>query len=162
MIRYGLTLALLVSGCAEDAPTEATPTKIAPTAPQTAERQPGLYGQGRDAVLTGRYADAVRHLERYIERNPTGQMVTTARLYLGKAHLGLGDLDAAQAAFAQGAREAPDSPAGHKSRYKLACVQLMKGDVDAAKRTFEQVAAADPPGQLTPEARAFARALEKR
>lgn len=114
----------------------------------------GPFGQGRQLVTDGAYADAIPLLERYLGEHPAGRNASRACLFLGKAHAGLGDLDAARRWFERGVRDFPATLEGHKCRYKLALVDLWEGRKDAATAGFAALAAR-PDGPLAPEAAAM-------
>jgi len=117
----------------------------------------GPFGQGRDAYLAGRYADAQAQLEAYLQDHPNGNRVDLAHLYLAKSHLAQGDHTAARASFEAAVGAAPQGKAAHKARYKLACLNLVEGDVTSAQAGFAAVAREQ--GLLSGEAQAFATAL---
>lgn len=77
------------------------------------------FGMGELLVETGRYAEAIAHLERALEADPR---YSAALLALGRAHEGLGDVDAARATYQRGIE-----------------VAAAKGDVMTANKMQERV-----------------------
>jgi TolA-binding protein len=119
-----------------------------------------LFLNGRALVTQGRYQQAIPVLERYLAEFSGGSYASRAGLFLGKSHLGLDDLEAAELAFQQTLRNYPQSLEAHKSRYKLALIALLRGDRDDALRRFGELADA-PDGPLAPEAAAVRRHLQR-
>ncbi|MEQ8767453.1 MAG: tetratricopeptide repeat protein [Planctomycetota bacterium] len=126
---------------------------------QKDESKPGTPFDGRDLVIAGRYSEAILALEHDLERDPRSPRASRAWLFLGKAHLALGNLEDAESAFRSAVREFPSSLEAHKSQYKLALIALIRGDREAARRGFEALAQS-PDGPLAAEATAMARHLE--
>jgi len=108
----------------------------------------------RRLVCEGRHAEAIPRLEAY-----KGRHQSRAGLFLGKAHLGLGDLDQARKSFSDTIRDFPDSLEAHKCRYKLALLALLDGDSEAAKVQFADLSN-EANGPLVAEAKAMAEYLE--
>jgi len=115
----------------------------------------------RTMVTRGKYQEAIPKLEAFLKENPKSKDASRAGLFLGKAHLGLGDLDAASAAFEATIRDYPNSLEAHKSRYKLAVISLLQDDPEGALKRFSQLAE-KPDGPLAPEAAAMTSYLKKR
>ena len=63
------------------------------------------YMAGNELLNSGDYERAVEHLRRYIGMLPGGDVGAAYRM-LGRAYVGLGDADAARAAFEEGIRAA--------------------------------------------------------
>jgi TolA-binding protein len=114
----------------------------------------GEFESIRQIVCQGRFADAIPKLKAY-----EGQHQSRAGLFLGKAHLGLGDLEAARQTFTATVRDFPDSLEAHKCRYKLALLSLLKGDSAAARVQFAELSN-EANGPLVAEAKAMAEYLE--
>jgi len=120
----------------------------------------GLFGRGRQCVTQGRYQQAVPLLTAYLAKHPQGRHASRARFFLGKAHLGLGDLVRARAEFQATRRDYPGSLEAHKAQYKLAMVDLWEGHRDAAVGRLGALADR-PDGPLAPEAHAMRRFLTR-
>ena len=118
-----------------------------------------VFREGRRLVTVGHYEEALPVLERYLAEHPQGRQASRAGLFVGKAHLGLGELERAALAFEATARDYPDSLEAHKSRYKLALIALLRGERGDARARFAALAEA-PDGPLAPEARAMRRMLD--
>lgn len=118
------------------------------------------FDQGRSLVVAGKYAEAIPVLRRYLKEDPQGKHASRAGLFLGKAHLALGDIEAARQAFDDTHRNYPDSLESHKSKYKLAMISLLSGDRQDALERFQQLAQA-PDGPLAAEATAMAEFLRQ-
>jgi len=114
----------------------------------------GQFESIRQLVCVGRFADAIPKLKAY-----NGQHQSRAGLFLGKAHLGLGDLAKARQAFSDTVRDFPQSLEAHKCRYKLALLSLLQGDSVSAKEEFMKMSAR-PDGPLVAEAAAMAEFVE--
>jgi len=127
--------------------------------PSWEEETRGLFGEGRAKVTEGRYDDAIPSLSRYIEKHPQGRNASRAQFFIAKAHLGRGDLAAARQAFETVIRVYPDSLEAHKSRYKIALVDLCEGREDDARKRFRELAD-HPDGPLAPEAAAMTAFLD--
>lgn len=112
---------------------------------------PDRFEAIRQLVCDGKYEQALPQLKAY-----SGKHESRAALFMGKAHLGLGDYPAARKAFEAGVRKFPDTLEAHKCRYKLALLSYLEGDNETAKNAFEKLAA-DKDGPLAPEAAAFAK-----
>jgi TolA-binding protein len=121
----------------------------------------GPFGRGRRAVTEARYTDAIPELEQYLRDYPAGRNAGRARLFLGKARLGLDELDAAREQFEAVLRDYPESLEAHKSRYKLGLVALLRGNSEEALAVFSKMAD-EPDGPLAPEAQAMRRYLTSR
>ena len=109
----------------------------------------------RQLVCEGHYQQAIPKLMTY-----NGKHNSRAGLFLGKAHMGLGDLASARAAFESTIAMHPQTDEAHKSRYKLALLSYLEGDTVAAKAAFMEMSA-NPDGPLVAEAAAFARFLAR-
>ncbi len=120
-----------------------------------------LFDEGKTLLLAGKYPEAITIFERYGDEHPKGNLASRAVLNLGKAHLALGDRDAAAAAFDDCIARFGDTIEGGKARSKRALVALFRGEVDDAKARFAKVAAT-PSDALAPEAKAFVAFLEAR
>lgn len=136
---------------------EAEPPNTRP-AEATSRTANALFKEGRSLVTQGRYAHAVPTLEQYLREHPRGKHASRAGLFLGKAHLGLGQWDEAAAAFTLTIERYPQSLEAHKARYKLAVVALLRGDTADARDRFAAMARS-PDGPLAPEAKAAAEFL---
>jgi TolA-binding protein len=105
----------------------------------------------RQLVCQSKFADAIPKLEAY-----RGKHEFRAGLFLGKAYLGLGQIDKARAAFEKTVRRFPDTLEAHKCQYKLAMLTFLDGDQQAARVQFSKISN----GPLTGEAAAFVRFLK--
>ncbi len=118
-----------------------------------------LFHEGRTLVTEGHYEASLPSLRQYLETYPRGSFASRAWLFLGKSEIALGRFAEARAAFDACISEFPESLEAHKSRYKLALLDLLEGDLDTARRRFEELRS-HPDGPLAGEAAAFARYLE--
>ena len=109
---------------------------------------------GRQLVIEGKYKEAIPELEAYLRDNPKGKFASRSGLFLGKAHLALGQMDEAEKAFADTAAKHPGTLEAHKCRYKLALVAFFRGDLHNALKRFDELANR-PDGPLAPEAKAM-------
>jgi len=91
---------------------------------------------------------------------PAGKHASRAQFFIGKAYIGMDQLDEATAAFDRVVRVYPDSLEAHKARYKIALVLLWQGEADEAQTQFAQLADS-PDGPLAPEAKQMAAHLAK-
>jgi TolA-binding protein len=105
-------------------------------------------------VCTGRFAEGIDQLNRYVDAYPRGRNVSRAHLFLAKAHIGLNRTDKAKEIFNTILRDYPDSLEAHKARYKLAFMEYLEGNEAAALKGFESLAAG-PDGPLCAEAAFF-------
>ena len=112
------------------------------------------FAKGRTLVTQGQYRQAIPFLQEYLENHPEGRHASRAIFFIGKAHIGLGEMDLARAAFNDTRRGFPESLEAHKARYKLALIDLLEGRVDKAIQGFSSLAD-NPDGPLAPEARAM-------
>ena len=136
-------------------------TLIGLTAATGCERAEDRFPAARALVTRGAYEEAIPDLRQYLKDNPQGKNASRARLFLGKAYMGLGRLDQARIAFAETIEKHPGSLEAHKSRYKLAVIDLLEDKEVEAARRFERLAQ-QPDGPLAPEATAMAAHLRAR
>ena len=122
--------------------------------------QKDQFIQGREAVCSGRYEAAVPLLEAYLREFPTGEFASRAGLFLGKAHIALGNYSKARAAWQDTIDRFPETLEGHKCRYKLAVLALVQGHTADAQARFAAMAGA-PDGPLAAEAGALAAYLKR-
>lgn len=108
----------------------------------------------REMVCDGEYQAAIPKLKSY-----SGTNNSRAGLFLGKAYLGLGDIENAKAAFESTSKKFPKTVEAHKCQYKLALLSYFSGETESAKAQFERLAN-EPDGPLAAEARAFAEFLK--
>lgn len=129
------------------------------------QNAPGAVGRnsfpGRDLVSAGRYEEAVTVLARSFADEPDAAHASRVGLFLGKAHLALGHVGEARDAFQATIRRYPDSLEAHKSRYKLALIDLIEGDEPGALESFRAMSER-PDGPLAAEATAMTRYLAER
>lgn len=118
------------------------------------------FSRARGLVLSGNYTAAATALENYLERFPRGKHASRGGLMLGKAHLGLGDLEKAKRAFEAVVKDFPSSLEAHKCRYKLALVAWWEGDTEEGRRLFQSIEKT-PGSPLRAEAGLMARFLEE-
>ena len=119
------------------------------------------FHRGRDLVRSGQYEEAIAPLTQYLEQHHDGEHASRAGLYLGKAHVALGDFDGAREAWGRTVRDYPGSLEEHKCRYKLAYLAFIEGDDADAYAQFS-VLADNPDGPLAAEATAFRDCLDRR
>ena len=118
------------------------------------------FGEGRRLVTQGKYVEAVPLLEGYLAARPSGKHASRAQFFIGKAYIGMDQLEKAAAAFDEVVRGYPDSLEAHKARYKMALILLWQGKTDEARAQFAQLADS-PDGPLAPEAEQMAAHLAK-
>ncbi|MCI5192217.1 MAG: hypothetical protein D3915_03685 [Candidatus Electrothrix sp. AU1_5] len=119
-----------------------------------------IFLQGRKAVTQGRFQKAIPVLRRYLQEKPHGKHASRALFFIAKAHIGLGEYDRAQAAFASLIREMPDTLEARKAEYKLALLDLWQDRTKKARQRLQAITA-HPDSPLVPEAQAMLRYLEK-
>ena len=112
------------------------------------------FAKGRTLVTQGKYRQAIPCLQEYLATHSKGRYASRAIFFIGKAHIGLGEMDLARAAFNDTRRGFPESLEAHKARYKLALIDLLEGHVDQAIQGFSSLAD-NPDGPLAPEAKAM-------
>ena len=117
---------------------------LACDAPKASEPK-AKFSAGREAACNADYKEALEHLEAYVALAPQGKLASRARLFIGKAQLGLGDHAQARAAFEQVLAEHPGSPEAPKARYKLALLTLLDGKPAEAAQQFKAISD-DPQG----------------
>ncbi|MCI5139996.1 MAG: hypothetical protein D3922_16665 [Candidatus Electrothrix sp. AR1] len=119
-----------------------------------------LFLQGRKAVTQGRFQEAIPLLRRYLEAAPKGKHASRALFFIGKADIGLGEYDSAQAIFVSLIRDWPATLEAQKAQYKLALLDFWLGNVDNARERLAAMTS-HPDSPLVPEAVAMLRYLEK-
>ncbi|RWX51860.1 Tetratricopeptide repeat [Candidatus Electrothrix marina] len=119
-----------------------------------------LFLQGRKAVTQGRFQEAIPLLRRYLEAVPKGKHASRALFFIGKADIGLGEYDSAQAVFVSLIRDWPATLEAQKAQYKLAMLDLWLDNVDNARKRLAAMTS-HPDSPLVPEAAAMLRYLEK-
>jgi TolA-binding protein len=112
------------------------------------------FHEGRWLVTQGQYRQAILILSEYLDKNPKGQNASRSIFFIGKAYMGLGEMDLARQAFDDTYRDFPKSLEAHKALYKLAMIDLLEGSVDQAIQGFASLAQM-PNGPLAPEAAAM-------
>jgi TolA-binding protein len=110
--------------------------------------------QGRKRVTLGQYRQAIPLLQKYLNKHPQGRYASRAIFFIGKAFVGLEEMDLARTAFNDIQKRFPDSLEAHKARYKIALIDLLDGQVDLAIQQFS-ILAHNPDGPLAPEASAM-------
>lgn len=116
------------------------------------------FTKGRTVVTVGNYTDAIVHLNEYLKKNPEGKDASRAHFFIAKAQLGLGDFTSARETFERIQVSFPASLEAHKSRYKLAMLDLVEGNRERALSIFRDLAN-QPDGPLAPEAKMMAEFL---
>ena len=109
----------------------------------------------RQLVCESRFQEAIPKLKAY-----SGIHEARARLFLGKAWMGLGEYAKAAKVFESGIRDFPLTLEAHKCRYKLALVAYLQGDIELAEQQFRLLAELKD-GPLVAEAVAFAKRLSR-
>ncbi len=112
------------------------------------------FTRGRTLVTQGEYRQAIPFLQEYLKKHPPGRHASRAIFFIGKAYMGLGEMDLARTAFSDTRRGFPESLEAHKARYKVALIDLLEGRVDQAIQGFSSMAD-NPDGPLAPEAKAM-------
>lgn len=108
----------------------------------------------RELVIAGRFEEAIPRLQMFLRKYPDSPNASRAGLFLGKAHLGRGNLAKAAEAFNATIADYPESLEAHKSRYKLGLIALLRDDREQAEQIFDELAQACD-GPLAPEAMAM-------
>lgn len=114
--------------------------------------------QARSLVTSGRYSEALQSLRDYEKEFPSSEYASRARFFVAKCYLGMNDPGSARVEFESVIQRFPDSVEAHKSRYKLAMIDLWEGNRERALQRF-QAMAEKPDGPLAPEASAMVRYL---
>jgi TolA-binding protein len=118
------------------------------------------FSHARWLVTAGRYDDAIRELDQYLNSKPPGARARRAMLFLGKSHLALGQFVEARQAWTTCKDAFPKKLEGHKCKYKLALLTLLEGKRDDAMAQFKHLSE-NPDGPLAPEATAMVRFLSQ-
>ena len=126
---------------------------------RTGPKPAGAFDQARELVTQARYQQAIPLLSDFRRRYPTSPDASRAGLFLGKAHLALGDFEEAKKEFQHTIQTYPQSLEAHKCRYKLALVAMLEGSPQRAVELFRKLTD-KPAGPLVPEATAMVRYLE--
>jgi len=100
-----------------------------------------LRREGRDAVAAPLYEDVIRKAAHGFRREPSGRWAYEAAYLLGRAHLRLGDLDAAGAALSHSAGLADDPDRRLAAHVYSGVVHAALGEQDAALSLFNQALA---------------------
>jgi outer membrane protein assembly factor BamD len=107
-------VAVVVAGCGGGAPPA---PKVAPTpvtqVSQSASKEEvdSLWRRGQHAIRTGKWADAVKQLERALLEFPPGDSrVAQAHFFLGEAHFAMGSQLTAAREFRKVSDETPNDP----------------------------------------------------
>lgn len=116
------------------------------------------FHEGRSQLMRGELQKADVTLSRFATSHPTHKLASRAAFLQGKAQLGLGNYGKAQQCFETTIKRYPKSDEAHKSRYKLAMLELFRGNRDAALQKF-QALVDKPSGTLVPESQAMVRML---
>ncbi len=112
-------------------------------------------------VIHGDYQASITELRAFLKDHPGSKDASRASFFIAKAWIGLGKLDEASRQFQATIASYPESEEAHKSRYKLAMIDLWQGRSAQALDAFETLAA-NPSGPLAPEAAGFAAYLKQR
>lgn len=114
-----------------------------------------VFEEGREKAVNGEYRAAIVLLNDYLGGCPNCQESSRARFFIAKSYIGLGDLVRARVEFKTVIRDYPGSLEAHKSKYKLALIDLWEGRKEAARAEFARMAER-PDGPLAPEASGMA------
>lgn len=117
------------------------------------------FHRGRQAVIEGRFDEALPLLRGYLKAKPSGKHASRAALHEGKALLGAGRYAEAEQAFERCRTQYGHTLEGHKCEYKLALVAMLSGKKDLAKQRFGALAGSAK-GPYTPESKAMVRYLK--
>jgi TolA-binding protein len=120
---------------------------------------PGKFHEGRTALMQGKFQTAIDLLTEHLLRHPAGDLAGRASFLIGKAHLGLGDWNAAETWFQNTIDKYPQTEEAHKARFKIALAKMLQGETADAQRRFAELAE-QREGPYTPEAVALARFLD--
>lgn len=120
----------------------------------------GKFHEGRDALMHGRFDEAIAALNEHLKRHPQGELAARATFLIGKCHLGKGDFTASERWFEKTIQQFPATEEAHKAKYKIAIVKLLTGDAVDAESRFESLAQ-EADGPYTPEAVAMAKYLSE-
>ncbi|MFC1744962.1 tol-pal system YbgF family protein [Candidatus Riflebacteria bacterium] len=110
-----------------------------------------LFEVGRKKACEAKFTDSVQLFQQYLKKNPHAKNASRASFFIGKAHLGMGDLVKAEQQFQKTIRDFPASLESHKSHYKIALIKLLHGNFAAAEKDFTALAERKN-GPLTAEA----------
>lgn len=124
------------------------------------EQRDTLFSAGREALQRGQLQLSIDKLLEHLNHNPKGRLASRANFLIGKAYLGLGNLDASRKQFEQTIADFQFSEEAHKSKYKLAMLSLIEGKNPDARKRFEELTK-NPSGTLVPEATAMLRYLDQ-
>ena len=121
--------------------SDATPTPLAPVAPDLGEAQPYLE-QGVAYIQSGQLKEAIDEFNKAIDLDPS---IAIAYLYRGIAYAGQDRLDEALADYTRAIDLNPDDPAPYLYR---GSIFLQQGAVDAAIADFTKAIELDPDNAL--------------
>jgi TolA-binding protein len=144
-VRYELAIAYRALGRNADA--EAALSKLA-TEGQSAFSTDAQFMLGQAHIEAGRFAAAIRPLEKYLENNPKGQVAEFALAHLVVAFVGTDRLPDAWKTLATFAQRFPQSKLLPASRLRLAEASLRAGDSQRALELFRLVAGNEEPSGM--------------
>ncbi|HEY8257324.1 MAG TPA: outer membrane protein assembly factor BamD [Gemmatimonadales bacterium] len=115
MIRRLLAAsAVLLTACGGGAPAapKVAPTPVTPVAEAASKQElDSLWKRAQQAIRTGKWADAVKHLERALLEFPPGDgRSAQAHFFLGEAHFAMGSQLTAAREFRKVSDETPNDP----------------------------------------------------
>lgn len=93
----------------------------------------GDYSEAEKLYNKGKYEEAVKKYQAYIEANPDGNMAVIAQYYLAKSHAALGQTEQAKALYGKIAKEHADLPWAGFSEAQMK--ELEKTPAPAAAKT---------------------------
>ena len=128
---------------------------------QGAGKEKQRFLDARQKVVEGQFAAAQPLLRSFLDEHPDSQYASRAGLFLGKAYLGMRKFEESRAAFQETIDRYPESLEAHKSRYKIAVVDMLVGETREALHQFESIAK-NAEGPLTGEATVMADFLRDR
>ena len=136
-VRYYLVMAYRADGQKAKAVEVLDDLAKTPAAPVAAD---GQFRLGQAQALTGRYAEAVAPLEKYLESKPDGEVADHALAYLAWSRVELGQEDAALADLKTLAGRFPKSKALPPTQVRLAEGALAAKKYPAAAELFRPAA----------------------
>jgi len=140
--RYYLVMAYRADGQKDKAAEVLDDLARTPAAPVAAD---GQFRLGQAQALSGRYAEAITPLEKYLEAKPDGEVADHALAYLAWSRAELGQEDAALAHLKALADRFPGSKSLAPTRVRLAEGALAARKYPAAAELFRPAAEGDDP-----------------
>jgi tol-pal system protein YbgF len=97
------------------------------------------YGGAHALVKAGKYRDAVRAMQSFLEQYPGGSLAPNAVYWMGFSQVNLGDFSAAATAYQKLIDEYPTSSKAPDAMLSLARARIQTNEMPQARTTLEQL-----------------------